>query len=283
MARCTLDSSDWISWMAFVIDAIGTDLFEKRLFEALCYLAPSQATTIFLFPHNGLPSALFERDDDGPWLPQGNVKNYLAGYYLLDPFYQACIDNVASGCYRLTDVAPDHFMRSDFYLAFYQHSHLADEVNFIVHLRPGLTIAVAIASTSGFTKSQIRHLKAIGPWVTAVVRKHWSQLGVKTLGVSIESALARQIHSALNNFGSSVLTGRECMIAQMILRGHSTCSLATRLGVTTQTVKTHRKNIYLKLDISKQSELFSLFINSLAQTRGVFGEDPLKTYLASGG
>lgn len=83
----------------------------------------------------------------------------------------------------------------------------------------------------------------------------------------------------MNNFGSSLLTERECRIAQYLLRGHSTRSLAERLGISEDTVKTHRKNLYTKLDIAKQSELFSLFIDSLAQAQEGLSKDPLESYL----
>jgi hypothetical protein len=44
-------------------------------------------------------------------------------------------------------------------------------------------------------------------------------------------------------------------------------------------VKTHRKHLYAKLDIAKQSELFSLFIDSVAQAQEGLSKDPLESYL----
>ena len=45
------------------------------------------------------------------------------------------------------------------------------------------------------------------------------------------------------------------------------------------TIKSHRKNVYVKLDIGTQSELFSLFIEALANAQGVLGKDPLESYM----
>ena len=105
------------------------------------------------------------------------------------------------------------------------------------------------------------------------------QLDAEALGGRFASALGRQINAALNNFGSSLLTERECHVAQYLLRGHSTRSLAERLGISEDTVKTHRKNLYAKLDIATQAELFSLFIASLAQAQEGLSKDPLESYL----
>lgn len=279
MASNRLITQDWYSHIANVTCVIGKPGFVDALFAALCYLAPSQGTMVYLFPRQGLPSALAEPKDDGPWLPEGSIREYLDGHYLLCPFYRAVMEGVSAGCYQLADVAPDHFKRSEYYLTFYQHSHLEDEVNYFVHLNAQLSIAVELATTGSYSASQMRDLKCVTPWVQAVVSQHWSSLDTQALGGRFESAIERQISSALSNFGASLLTERECSIVQLLLRGHSSKSLAQRFGVCEDTIKTHRKNLYAKLDISSQSELFSLFINSLALARDGLSKDPLAYYL----
>jgi len=49
----------------------------------------------------------------------------------------------------------------------------------------------------------------------------------------------------------------------MILRGHSVKSTAQELGISPETVRMHRKNLYMKLGINSQSELFARFIDWL--------------------
>ncbi|WP_273820893.1 MULTISPECIES: helix-turn-helix transcriptional regulator [Pseudomonas] len=279
MASNRLTTQDWYRHMADVTCVIGQPGFVDALFAALCHLAPSQGTMVYLFPRQGLPSALAETRDDGPWLPQGSIREYIGGHYLLCPFYRAAMEGASAGCYRLADVAPDHFKRSEYYLTFYQHSHLEDEVNYLVPLGTELVIAVELATTATYRASQLRDLQRVTPWVLAVVSQHWRHLEGQVLGGRFESAIERQIGRALNTFGASVLTERECAIVQLLLRGHSSKSLARRLGVAEDTIKSHRKNIYVKLDISSHSELFSLFINSLALARDGLGQDPLAHYL----
>ncbi|WP_312270700.1 helix-turn-helix transcriptional regulator [Pseudomonas sp.] len=263
--------------MGKVTQALGQPELVSMLLEALSYLWPSQAATVYLYPQGGSPCALFERDAEGPWLPEGNVRQYLSGFYLLDPFYVACMDSIEPGCYDLTEVAPDHFKLSEYYLAFYQHSHLEDELNYIVQPAAGLTLAVSLAFTSKLDSAVKVQFSSIAPWVLAVLNRHF--LGLDAQGRRFDNPFEQHIHSALNNFGSSLLTERECRIAQLILRGHSTRSLAERLGVSEETIKTHRKSVYAKLDIGTQSELFSLFIDSLAEARDVLGKDPLEHYM----
>jgi DNA-binding CsgD family transcriptional regulator len=70
---------------------------------------------------------------------------------------------------------------------------------------------------------------------------------------------------AFERFGQAVLSPREQVVVQLILRGHSAHSIARSLAIAEGTVKNHRKSIYAKLGISSQQELFSQFIRSMLQ------------------
>ena len=71
------------------------------------------------------------------------------------------------------------------------------------------------------------------------------------------------LSEALEGFGAEVLTAREQEIATLILKGHSSRSIAELTGTTEGTVKIHRKNLYRKLRISSQSELLAMFLGSV--------------------
>jgi hypothetical protein len=45
-------------------------------------------------------------------------------------------EGIAPGCYRLSDVARDHFKRSEYYVSFYQHARLEDELNYAIAMGP---------------------------------------------------------------------------------------------------------------------------------------------------
>jgi DNA-binding CsgD family transcriptional regulator len=53
-------------------------------------------------------------------------------------------------------------------------------------------------------------------------------------------------------------------VALLVLQGASGQDIADTLAISVTTVKTHRKNLYAKLGISTQTELFSLALNALA-------------------
>lgn len=60
------------------------------------------------------------------------------------------------------------------------------------------------------------------------------------------------------------VTAREAEVADLVLRGHSNGSIGAVLGISTETAKVHRKNLYAKLRISSSFELFRLFTDRTA-------------------
>ena len=60
------------------------------------------------------------------------------------------------------------------------------------------------------------------------------------------------------------LTNRQAEVALLILKGHSTTSIGLRLGISSQTVKVFRKQLYKRCDVSSQAELFGLMFPLLS-------------------
>lgn len=58
------------------------------------------------------------------------------------------------------------------------------------------------------------------------------------------------------------LTQREFEVIQLIREGKNTNEMADKLSVSTHTVKTHRKNIHLKLNIQNQRELIKFAVDN---------------------
>ena len=56
---------------------------------------------------------------------------------------------------------------------------------------------------------------------------------------------------------------------QLILSGHSAPQVAAVLGVSLDTAKVHRRNIYGKLGVSSLAELFSLVLQAIMSPDGL--------------
>jgi DNA-binding CsgD family transcriptional regulator len=60
-----------------------------------------------------------------------------------------------------------------------------------------------------------------------------------------------------------MLTPREREVVEFTLKGHSAAAVGRLLEISAGTVRIHRRNIYSKLRIRSQGELFSAFIATL--------------------
>ncbi len=83
---------------------------------------------------------------------------------------------------------------------------------------------------------------------------------------------------AFRNFGRDHLSKRECEVGQLILKGHSSKSIARLLNISIDTVKVHNKRFHTKLDVSTQAELFSLFLEAISLVPFDTDVDPLSHY-----
>jgi DNA-binding CsgD family transcriptional regulator len=116
-----------------------------------------------------------------------------------------------------------------------------------------------------FSELEFARLLAIEPMVRFTLSRHWrsvSRVQDNTCHPTW-SIQGEAMEQAFDRFAADRLTQRQRLIVQLILRGHSNVSIGLRLGITEGTVKIHRKAIYERLDISSQSELFSMFISFL--------------------
>lgn len=262
--------------LASLIPIIGSDSFPGHLVDLLKRLVSFNNALVLVYAKNQPP--LLEYNDLPSTERQANVERFLEGAYLLDPCYRAIVDNNTDGFYRLKNITPKGFTSSEYYRNYYRYTGLKDEFGYILPISSNSAINISLGRTETaqpLNRREVQVLTDIAPVIAELCRQHWS--GERAPKES--AALNEQLENALDNFGRSILTERETQVVQLFLHGHSTNSIAERLGISPETVKLHRKNSYAKLDVSSQAELFYLFIDSLTSLDKYSGGDPLVGYL----
>lgn len=128
----------------------------------------------------------------------------------------------------------------------------------LVRLPDGTALDFSFLTERGGQQTSVcfARLKQLFPILDRVVRK---QFEIDPDSFDCETSRPVQ-EDRFQNFGGDALTIREMQVVQLILIGHSSASIALQLGVSISTIKSHRRNIYGKLQISSQAELFSLFL-----------------------
>ncbi|MHA1601171.1 MAG: response regulator transcription factor [Alphaproteobacteria bacterium] len=263
----TVAMPEWHSALAMVVKHLNSTEFPGRLINALSKVVKFNHSVVFAYRGTDQPLALY--DTFTPEQQEVFVTMYQAGPYLLDPFYQAYRNKTASGLYRIKQLAPDRFYQSEYFRSYYVQTGLKEEIGFLLDVPGGIRIVISLMRLKGsplFSEREMALLHGVEPVVRALANRHWHNLEHGWSGKPWYlgmTALETQIDNAFQDFGRSILTPRECEVVGMVLRGHSSDSISQQLEIAQGTVKIHRKNIYKKLRISSQSELFSLFISSL--------------------
>jgi DNA-binding CsgD family transcriptional regulator len=191
---------------------------------------------------------------------------YVAGAYLLDPFHDLHLHRAPAGLYRLLDIAPDQFQRSRYFREYYRRTTITDELTFVAYPARGVSLNICLGrdATSGgaFAAREIAVAQRIAPVVVALAERHWA--GLRPTGHGAGDGAGGDPTAALRRDlaeGRGVaLSPRQAEVALMILRGHSSMSIGLRLGVSAQTVKVFRKQLYRRCGISSQAELFALMM-----------------------
>lgn len=265
------DRGAGLSWPALMRDALpqlaagaGTPQFAQHLVEALRQVLAFEWWMVMIYREQANPEMLCE-NFTGSWRARG-LTTYVAGFYVLDPFYIMSRSLDHPEVCRLGDIAPDGFLESEYHRAHYASGRIGDEVNYLWPLEPGVTLAVSLERSEHcvpYSDVDVASMEAVQPLLYALACKHWSMVRQEAAPpASLE--VGRLVQEAAANFGRRVLTPRECEVVKLVLRGYSTKSISQALGISPGTVKVHRENIYGKLAVSSQAELFNLFIASVS-------------------
>lgn len=243
---------DQAALLGAAIASIGADGFCPALTAWLRSVVPYTFTVVFGYKGDSRPIEIY---DD---FPQDRrkvfVSDYVEGPYLLDPFYLGAVGPVLPGLYRLRDLAPDRFYQGEYFRTYYMRTEVAEEIGYFAHMQGDAHVVLSLMREERvFTQPEFRRLSRISPIVTALMQQHWSGLHDR-----FSTRAARK--PALTGQGLDRLTPREREIVGYILKGHSAEATGQALGVASGTVRIHRRNIYAKLGISSQRELFARFM-----------------------
>jgi DNA-binding CsgD family transcriptional regulator len=256
---------------AGVVGALGQTAFGPRLDRLVRSCCGFDMSCIFAFSERAQPVTVY--DGYSRSVSRDSIANYTIGGYLLDPFYVASISGDYSGVWRMADLAPDCFYSSSFLISPEIHpcvsaeeGSLVEEVGFMIPLGQAITATYSLMRLSGgvpFSDAEMAQLRNIEPLVASLVTAHWQAMRPADQGGESD----RDMESAFQLAFKGRLTPTQQRVAKLILRGHSVASIAANLSIAEGTAKLHRSNIYRRLSISSQSELFQIFIENIFSAR----------------
>ncbi|QGH60729.1 helix-turn-helix transcriptional regulator [Serratia proteamaculans] len=237
--------------LSAVIDAVATARFYPSLLAWLEGFFAFDNAIVYAFERGQAPRCLIKTEKENS---DAVNQLYQQGAYLQDPFYQALNGGGGSEVLTLRQLAPCGFYHTDYYRNFYRKTGWHDEAGVLLPLTPerGLGVFFGSARQSvGVRSPQLAELSDALTLLKSVARLHGE---VRVAPATPDRVTDRAVQARY------LLTPREREIVDLILDGCGSQQIADRLFISLGTVKNHRKNIYSKLDIGSQAELFSLLL-----------------------
>lgn len=265
----------WTESLARAIDFVDDPRCPGLLINAISALVDFDMAMSVVHSRRAKPLLLHDTFKDNH--TRRGLSNYLHSTYVLNPVYTAHCNGIGQGVYRIGDLAPDAYLSSEHYRTFKIKRMVSEEIGYVTDSWPAgmeeLVLAIELpddrlgeislsraVSRGGFSDTTIAVLRSQIAVIGAIFRQFWlhSLPGVQIPGPTTS------IDDMLDRFGEGCLSPREREVAQLILKGHSGTSIGAHLGISQTTVKSHRQNLYAKLGIASQFELFSQFLQSLS-------------------
>lgn len=254
---------------------LGSDQFFQVGCGALNVMIPSEDVMAFYYRPMSAPTLLAaSRGTDGY---EVGLQTFLAQTYILNPVYLAYKSDIETGVYivkdllesnRTLDIDESQFrisMDKNEIIGFLSYGWPRAQacMSLIANLPDGHMVEFAFLRHKdiGFGTSDHAHLQVYAPLICALIDKHYQKARAQFRSIPSQR---RQKH-VFDEFYADVLTKREREVVKLILTGHSGQAIGLKLGTALATAKTHRYNIYSKLGISSQAELFSAFLEHLAE------------------
>lgn len=249
---------DTLTALADAVAVLGGAGFPPALAGALQAVLPHDFLTIYAYPRASRPVVLF---DTLPAPARAQViEAYLAGPYTLDPFVAHLATGRGAGPVWLRDLVPEDFAASEYFRRHYAMTGIADEAGFVFSAG-GIPTCLTVCRTgagNSFSAHEVAVLGAALPLLRAAAERHWREAPDAAAGLPLPERAFERAFSAL--------TPRERQVVKLVLQGHSAAGIARTLVISEETARMHRKNIYRKMNLCSQAELFARYVGALAGT-----------------
>ena len=137
-----------------------------------------------------------------------------------------------------------------------------------VKLENGSSLLLMVGRTrpaDRFTIGEAKTLSGCAEVVGSLVEAHWLSVYASSTPTHPTVSDDNYIEACLQKFAKSRLTDRENQVLLLVVRGYSSKQIAYALKIASQTEKVHRRNVYSKLGVRSQGQLFARLLEFIAE------------------
>jgi LuxR family transcriptional regulator, activator of tox operons len=240
-----------------LIAASGTPGFEPMLFEAAHEATACEHLTAFAFSGAARPRVLLACNTGAQPVARWTAEKYISKYWTLDPLSQIDPPRAFDEQELGVRVHSEDIGDSDYKEECYTAVGLKERVS-LVQSRNDETFRINFykSGTPGcFAPEEVDRIFEASDLIMSLLAKHDS-----TAPAPRGPGAAAVFQRRLEQLGKS-LPKREIEVCSRIATGMSSEGIGLDLGISLNTVLTHRKRAYARLRISSQNELLRLLLS----------------------
>lgn len=258
-----------------LIAALGTDGFSADLFQFFDGMVPIDHCAVYVFPQEGAPHPLVVEGSSDATVSTARelAQEYVAGAFNHDPVVKTIDGYAGKFSHRavVNTVTSSAIADTAFRRRFYDEPLISEEISIIAE-QAGLRYYACLfrnASQPRFAADEINAVQFHSGVVMRALRKQVElsrcletpvRADSGALSVAKRQQNLRRIRTCLSE--EEKLSPREADVCAHIALGYTIVAISLNLGITINTVATHRKRAYAKLGISSQNELFARYLDA---------------------
>lgn len=240
-----------------LIEVSGTPEFEPLLFRAAREAASCEHLSAFAFSGASRPRILLAANTSTQPVARWTAEKYVSRYWTLDPIYRLNPTRKHDGYGEAFRVQSEEIGDGSYKQECYTTVGLRDRIS-LVRSRNGETFRVNFYKSSlqgRFAPEEVSRLLEASDLVMALLAKH-EATAASPRGTGAAAAFQRR----LELLGKG-LPRREIEVCSRIATGMSSEGIGLELGISLNTVLTHRRRAYARLAISSQNELLRMLLS----------------------
>lgn len=248
-----------------MVAIIGEPDFGDRFFGIVERMIGADHCTVFVSNGEGVRTLVAEAQSRAAAERVRQLAGaYSARGYRADPVWNGRAP-VSAPAIDAKVIAPRDFADPAYRREFYEKPNILEELALSADLGAGRRIYASFYREQGrarFSDEDLAVLQASAPVALQVLAKH-AQLTAATpakVQPVPREELYRRVRQAILE-DNSLLTPREAEVCTGIVLGYTILGLSLNMGISVNTVATHRKRAYAKLRISSQNELFAHYFS----------------------
>lgn len=264
--------------LAKLVGEIGTMDFEQQFYHFSRELLNVDQCTVFRFTGDQQPECMLAEASHSGYrsLIRGLAKEYASEGYMRDPNLSGPNSLMAvSNCLIVRCVSPSHVRDVAFRRRFYDEALVRQELAMIASVNDQTLYCSFYRSMDqkDFASHDASQLRQLGSFMIQTLGKHVEVSSLQKskplqlpepaiLSPERRERMYLELRSTLLKAAGG-LTQREAEICASIALGYTTLGISLKLGISINTVATHRKRAYAKLGISSQNELFARYFDTM--------------------